>query len=101
MIFAEELTAAEREKLTARIMEEISPPKPRPKPRQKRLSKSLTKTNANMRKYCKPPESCFECPFPDCVAGTGTKGFGKRSDKEIEYLNNAFNKTDNHKEMMT
>ena len=97
MIFAEDLTAAEREKLTARIMAEISPPKPR----QKRLSKSLTKTNANMRKYCKPPESCFECPFPDCVAGTGTRGFGKRSDKEIEYLNNAVNRTDNHKEMMT
>ena len=89
MIFAEDLTAAEREKLTARIMAEISPPKPR----QKRLSKSLTKTNANMRKYCKPPESCFECPFPDCVAGSG-KRFVRRTDKEVEYLENAINQTE-------
>lgn len=94
MTFAEELTPPERDKLLAKILAEISPPKkPRPK--------SIPKTNANMHKYCKPPEGCFECPFPDCVAGTGTRGFGKRSDKEIEYLNNAVNRTDKHKEMMT
>ena len=93
MTFAEDLTPAEREKLTARIMAEISPPKPRPK--------FLPKTNANMRRYCKPPESCFICPFADCVAGTGTKGFGKRSDKEFEYLKNAVNLMDKPKEVIT
>ena len=93
MTFAEELTPPERDKLLAEIMADIAPKKSRPK--------RLPKTNANMHKYCKPPEGCFECPFPDCVAGTGTRGFGKRSDKEIEYLNNAVNRTDKHKEMMT
>lgn len=93
MIFAENLTTDEREKLTARIMAEITPRKPRPK--------FLPKTNANMHRYCKPPESCFICPFADCVAGSGTKGFGKRSDKEFEYLKNAVNITDKHKEVST
>ena len=93
MTFAEELAPPERDKLLAEIMAKITPKKHRPK--------SLPKTNANMHKYCKPPEGCFECPFPDCVAGTGTKGFGKRSDKEFEYLKSAVNITDKHKEMMT
>lgn len=87
MIFAEELTPPERDKLLAKILAEISPPKkPRPK--------SLPKTNANMHKYCKPPDGCFSCPFPDCVAQTGTSGFGKRTDKEFEYLKIAINKTE-------
>lgn len=92
MIFAEDLTAAERDELLAEIMAKITPKKKPPR-------SGLRKTNANMRKYCKPPESCFECPFPDCVAGT--KGFWKRTDKEFEYLKSAVNITDNHKEMMT
>lgn len=86
MTFAEDLTPPERDKLTAEIMADIAPKKPRPK--------SIPKTNANMHKYCKPPEGCFECPFSDCVAGTGTKGFGKRSDKEFDYLKLAINQTE-------
>ena len=94
MTFAEDLTPQERDKVLAEIMAKITPKKKPPR-------SGLRKTNANMRKYCKPPEGCFECPFPDCVAGTGTRGFGKRTDKEIEYLNNAVNITDKNKEMMT
>ena len=94
MTFAEELTPQERDKLLAEIMAKITP--------KKKPSRSgLRKTNANMRKYCKPPEGCFECPFSDCVAGTGSKGFGKRTDKEFEYLKSAVNITDKNKEMMT
>ena len=93
MTFAEELTPPERDKLLAEIMAKITLKKPRPK--------SLPKTNANMHKYCKPPEGCFECPFSDCVAGAGSKGFGKRTDKEFEYLKSAVNITDKHKEMIT
>ena len=92
MTFAEDLTPQERDKLLAEIMAKITPKKKPPRT-------GLRKTNANMRKYCKPPDGCFSCPFPDCVAGTGTKGFGKRSDKEFEYLKNAVNITDKHKEV--
>ena len=94
MIFAEDLTPPERDELLAEIMAKITP-------LNLLLCFFLRKTSGSMRRYCKPPESCFECPFPDCVAGTGTRGFGKRSDKEIEYLNNAVNRTDKHKEMIT
>lgn len=86
MTFAEDLTPPERDKLLAEIMADIAP--------KKSLPKSLPKTNANMHEHCKPPEGCFECPFSDCVAGTGTKGFGKRTDKEFEYLKIALNKTE-------
>lgn len=86
MTFAEDLTPPERDKLLAEIMADITPKKPRPK--------SLPKTSANMHKYCKPPEGCFNCPFSDCVAQTGTSGFGKRTDKEFEYLKLAINKTE-------
>ena len=82
MTFAEDLTPPERDKLLAEIMADIAPKNP------------LPKTNANMHEYCKPPEGCFECPFSDCVAQTGTSGFGKRTDKEFEYLKIALNKTE-------
>lgn len=87
MTFAEELTPQERDKLLAEIMAKITPKKKPPR-------SGLRKTNANMHKYCKPPEGCFNCPFSDCVAGTGTKGFGKRTDKEFEYLKIAVNQTE-------
>lgn len=93
MIFAENLTADERDKLAARIMSEITP--------QKRSGRPSGTARALVKEYCEPPESCFSCPFADCVAGSGTKGFGKRSDKEFEYLKNAVNITDKHKEVST
>ena len=86
MIFAEDLTPPERDELLAEIMAEITPKKKPPR-------SGLRKSNENMRKYCKPPESCFECPFPDCVAGSG-KRFVRRTDKEVEYLENAINQTE-------
>ena len=79
MIFAEDLTPPERDKLLAEIMAKITPKKKPPR-------SGLRKTNANMRKYCKPPESCFECPFPDCVAPTVARGKLVRSAGEREYL---------------
>lgn len=91
MTFAEyELTPQERDKLTAEIMAQIVP--------KKKPSRSgLRKTRADMNKYCKPPEGCFSCPFPDCVAGSKPTGFGRRSDKENEYLKNAVNITESRR----
>ena len=79
MTFAETLTPQERDKLLAEIMAEITPKKKPPRT-------GLRKTNANMRKYCKPPDGCFSCPFPDCVAPTVKRGKLVRSAVEREYL---------------
>lgn len=45
----------------------------------------------NMRKFCKPPEGCLECPFDDCRASYGKNGNNKRTAKEFEWLKNAIN----------
>ena len=79
MTFAETLTPQERDKLLAEIMAEITPKKKPPRT-------GLRKTNANMRKYCKPPDGGFSCPFPDCVAPTVKRGKLVRSAGEREYL---------------
>ena len=79
MTFADTLTPQERDKLLAEIMAMITPKKKPPR-------SGLRKTNANMRKYCKPPDGCFSCPFPDCVAPTVKRGKLVRSAGEREYL---------------
>ena len=38
------------------------------------------------KEICKPPVSCFECPYPDCMAATKASGSGKRTAAEAEYL---------------
>lgn len=79
MTFAEELTPQERDKLLAEIMAKITPKKKPPR-------SGLRKTNANMRKYCKPPDGCFNCPFPDCVqTPVANKGLTRTSGEE-KYL---------------
>ena len=52
MTFAEELTPQERDTLLAEILAKITPKKKPPR-------SGLRKTNANMRKFCKPPDGCF------------------------------------------
>ena len=78
MIFAEDLTADERDKLAARIMSEITP--------QKRSGRPSGTARALVKEYCEPPESCFSCPFADCAASTSANGPGHRTEKETEYL---------------
>ena len=78
MIFAENLTADERDKLAARIMSEITP--------QKRSGRPSGTARALVKEYCEPPESCFSCPFADCAASTSANGPGHRTEKETECL---------------
>lgn len=78
MIFAEDLTAAERDNLAARIMSEITP--------QKRSGRPGGAARALVKEYCDPPDSCFSCPFADCAASTSANGPGHRTEKETEYL---------------
>lgn len=52
--------------------------------REKRGRKSIV-NRLGLTEVCRPPDSCFDCPYPDCIATT-TNDLGKRTAAEAEYL---------------